>query len=535
MHRHLFAGSGTLTRFLFRRDRVRLPLWVLGLAAFVVALPPVFENLIMADGGNAMFAIMMQNPAMVAIAGPVYGVSNYHTGAAYANMMLIFCVLIAGAMNIFLITRHTRQDEELGRLEVIRSLPVGRLANLAAALVAAVVVNVVLGVLSGLGLYLVRETGMTFAGCMLFGAALTAIGLFFAALTAVFCQMTANNRTATALSLMAMLLLYMVRAVGDISSEALARLSPLGLVMRAQIFVQDFWWPVWWIVGISAVLAVVALGLARMRDLGQGLIPAKMGKRHAGAALSSPFGLAWTLLRTSALVWAVSMFVLAGMYGSVFGELERFLGSNTMLTMLFAADPSFSLTEQFIGMLAAIMAMLAALPSLSAVHRVASEERAGHAEHLLGRSVSRYAQLAAYSALALGMSVVFQLLTALGFWSVGSVVLDTLPPLSTFVAACCAYLPAIWVFIGISMALVAFLPGKTYLSFVYLGYSFVAVYLGVLVNFPEWTRRLTPFGYIPNHPIESITAGPLLALGAIAVLLAICAFIGYRRRDVQTQ
>ena len=113
--RGLFHGTSHLVRFILRRDRTRIPLWVLGLSAFMVALVPVFQNLLLTGEGNSVFAMMMENPAMVALVGPVYGAANFHTGVAYANMMLVFCVIFVAVMNIFLITRHTRADEEAGR------------------------------------------------------------------------------------------------------------------------------------------------------------------------------------------------------------------------------------------------------------------------------------------------------------------------------------------------------------------------------------------------------------------------------------
>lgn len=489
MTNQIFAGSGTLVRFIFRRDRFRLCIWVAAFAGFVIALVPVFENLIMSGAESQVMVEMMKNPAMIAIVGPVYGVENYHTGAAYANMMLVFSVMIAGVMNIFLVARHNRQDEELGRLEVIRSFPVGRLSNLASSLIAAVLVNLLLGLLTGWGLFLVRGEGMQLSGCMLFGAAVAVIGLFFSASTAVFCQVTANNRLVLALSFFLMLFLYMLRAVGDVGIEGLSLISPLGLILRTENFVKDVWWPVWIILILTLGLTALAFGLARMRDLGRGLVSERPGKRHAPPLLSNVYGLAIRLLKSSLVTWALIIFIVAGMYGSVFGDLESFISSNEMLAAIFAANTEFTMTEQFIAMLMSIMTMISIIPILSYVHRVASEEKNGYAEHLLGRSVSRSSQMSAYFVPAFVMSIVQQLLTALGFWSVGSVVLATAPEFRTFLKAACSYLPAVWIFIGIAMALVAFLPGKQFVSFLYLGYTFISVYIGTLARFPEWVKK----------------------------------------------
>ena len=532
---HLFAGSGTLTRFILKRDRIRLLIWIIGLCGFAVSFIPIFENILNTGDNNQMMLLMMESPVMVSILGVPYGAANYNTGAMYANMMLLFLVMIAGVMNIFLVSRHTRQDEEMGRLEVIRSLPVGRLSNLASTMIVTVIANFLLALLTGGGMFALRETGMTFSGCMLFGVSLGVIGLFFAASTAIFCQCTANNRTATGLSILLLFVLYMLRAAGDIGTEILSLISPLGLILRTEAFVSNYWWPIWMILGISVVLTFIAFVLARTRDLGRGLVPEKPGRRHASVLLSSPFGLAFKLLRTSIIVWLITMFVMGGMYGSVFDSLEGFLSGNEVLGAIFAASEEFSATEQFAALLMTIMSMLTVIPVINFVARITSEEKHGHTEHLLGHSVSRQAQMGAYLIPAFIISVVLQVLMTLGLWMVGSIVLDTIPSLTIFMVSAMSYLPAIWVMLGVTIFLVAFLPRFTSAAYVYLGYSFVSVYMGTLVGLPEWMQKITPFGYISQYPIEEMEVAPLFILTGIAALLLFAGFIGYRKRDMLTQ
>jgi len=37
-------------------------------------------------------------------------------------------------------------------------------------------------------------------------------------------------------------------------------------------------------------------------------------------------------------------------------------------------------------------------------------------------------------------------------------------------------------------------------------YSFAMVYLGRLFNLPDWTTRITPFGQVPQIPVQSFAA-----------------------------
>jgi len=530
---NLFAGSSKLTRFILRRDRILIIIWLAGIVGFTVFCGPLFNNLYKTDLERLVMAETMRNPAMIAMVGPVYGIDNYTTGALFSNMMLEFMAIIAAVMNIFFVTRHTRQDEESGRMEVIRSLPVGRLSNLTATMLAVLLVNVIMAVLTGLGLTAFGIDGMDFAGSMFFGCVMGITGLFFAAATALFCQLTANNRTASGFSFIFLMFLYLLRAAGDLGTEALSLLSPLGLILRAEVYVNNCLWPILVLLGITILVTALALYLAKIRDLGTGLLPDRPGKANAARLLSSPLGLAFRLLKTSIFVWAAAIFIFAAMYGSIFGDLESFISSNDMLKAIFAQNSEFSFVEQFIVLLMAIMSMLSTIPVLSFMQRVRGEEKLGRTEHLLSRSVSRSRQFAAYFIIASIMGAVLMLLTALGFWSVGSITLDTAPSLGTFVEAAMAYLPAIWVMLGCSMILIAYLPDKTFISYIYLGYSFFSVYIGSIAQLPEWIKKLTPFGHIPQIPVEEMDVFSLVVLIVIAVLLFVLSFAGYSKRDMQ--
>jgi len=145
-----FTGTGQLFRLAVRRDRIVGTAWILGLFAFaysqaasIVSLYPTqadLDRLARTAGGIGA------NPAVVALQGPAYDASTY--GGATAWQVVTPGVLLIGLMSILLVTRHTRQEEETGRAELVSSGVVGRYAWLAAALLYVLAVNVVLAVLS---------------------------------------------------------------------------------------------------------------------------------------------------------------------------------------------------------------------------------------------------------------------------------------------------------------------------------------------------------------------------------------------------
>lgn len=67
MARQVFANTGTLTRFILRRDRIRFPIWVLSLSALTVLVAEAFMNLYSTAEERLAIAETMQNPAMSAM------------------------------------------------------------------------------------------------------------------------------------------------------------------------------------------------------------------------------------------------------------------------------------------------------------------------------------------------------------------------------------------------------------------------------------------------------------------------------------
>ena len=110
-----------------------------------------------------------------------------------AHQMLLFTMVAVAIMNILLTIRHTRRDEELGRIEVVQSLPVGRLSNAASAMLVLSVTNVAIGLACSIGLGFLGLEGMNWVGSVFYGAALTVTGLFFAASTLLFAQLTETS------------------------------------------------------------------------------------------------------------------------------------------------------------------------------------------------------------------------------------------------------------------------------------------------------------------------------------------------------
>lgn len=529
----MFANTLKLVRFILRRDRISLPIWLISIIGFTAIMPVLFDSMYQSHEERQAMATTMDNPAITVMLGPGYGLDNYTIGAMTAHYMLLWMAAVVAIMNIFFVSRHTRADEESGRLELVRSLPVGRLSKLSATLIVAVKFNFIIGILSGLGLYATGVESIDLQGSLLFGAVLAVTGILFATVTALFAQLASTSRGTLAYSFVFLIVAYIVRGIGDVSNETLARISPLGLILRTETYVNNYWWPIWIILIEAVVVGFLAFYLNSIRDLGSGFIPTRPGRKTASIFLHGSLGLSWRLVRNMLIAWIAGVFLIAVAYGSIFGDIEGYLSSNQLLQAAFDNSSGDSLTEQFIPFLMVIMTMISAIPVISATLKVRSEEKHEYMEHLLVRAVSRYRIMANYLLIAFITSVTVCFLTAVGFWSASSSVLDNPIAFATFLKASMVYLPALWIMMGVGAFLVGFFPSLTSLAWVYLGYCFFASYFGQLIDLPEWMGKLTPFGYIPRLPLEDMDWSNVITLTIVAIVLVVGGLIGYRRRDIQ--
>lgn len=301
------------------------------------------------------------------------------------------------------------------------------------------------------------------------------------------------------------------------------------------MYVNNYWWPILLTVCVAVGVVLLALYLNAIRDLEAGFIPAKPGRKNASAFLQSPLGLALRLQRTGIIAWAIGMFILGASYGSVLGDLESFFGTNEMMRELLTPIEGFSLTEQYLTMLMSVISIICTIPALMIVLKLKEEEKKNRTEHLLARAVSRTTLMGSFSLISFVVGFIMLLLAVIGLWSAGTVVMENPITFGTLFKAAMVYLPAMWVMIGVAVLLIGFAPRVTSLTWLFLGYSFFVVYLGALLQFPDWLANLSAFGNVPQVPIEELDFVQLSIVTAIALVLMVIGFIGYNKRDIQGQ
>jgi ABC-2 type transport system permease protein len=507
--------------------------WIAGVVFFCVAFVPAMPSFVGTQDESMVLGEMMKNPAMIAMCGIIYG-DEPSMGILYTQLMMVWSALLVGVMNILLVIRHTRSDEDEGRLEVLRALPTGRQASLAAVSTLMVGINVLIAVATALLMTVFQVESINLRGSIVYAAALGACGLFFAAMTMVVVQLVHTARGAIGLSLGLLGAFYLLRAYGDVSSETAARLSPLGLILRTYPFYENKWWPVIVLVLIAGVLVVCAFALGMIRDLGQGLLPAlRRTRAHGPKSLSGEWGLTWRLNRGMIIAWAVTVFVFSAGYASVMGDMESFLESSPLYQQLMGVGlETEDINNSVVAMLVMIMSIVGTIPVLAIAFKLRSEENKGRLDYILGKTVSRWKLFGGYAGLVVLVAILMQLLTAVGFWGVAQTVMPE-PFSATFVTKVALnYLPALIFFGGLGLALVGWLKKFTWVGWAYLGGGFLLTFLGSMLDLPEWMGKLTPFGLLPRWPTEAFSLTLWLVVLVAGLGLMWIGSLGFRRRDV---
>ncbi|GAA3500501.1 ABC transporter membrane-spanning protein [Streptomyces prasinosporus] len=530
------AGTRILVRFALRRDRIRLPAWILALLLGTLTTADSFRTLYDGPEDRANAARAADSPAGLATSGPRHYLDDYTFGSMLSHQMLGFTAVLVGLMSVLIVTRHTRAEEETGRAELVRSAVVGRHAHLAAALAVAVLANLALALLLTAGLAGLGPEGVDTAGSLVYGSAHAAAGLVFAAVAAVTVQVTAHTRGASGMALAVVGAAYALRAAGDSGeSETLSWLSPIGWVQRSYPYVDDRWWPLLLCLVCAAACAAAGFALSTRRDVGAGLRPQKPGRPAASAALATPFGLALRLHRGMLTGFGAGLFLMGAMYGSILGDAEEMLKDIDQLQEALDRIGGTGVTESFASMVMVVLVVVAAVYVVLATLRPRAEETAGRAEPLLATGLSRARWAGGHLAVAVGGGTLVLLLAGLGFGVAGAASTGDGGLLPALVGAALAYAPALWVTAGAAVVLFGWFPRASQAAWAVPAYAFVVGYLGEILRFPDWTNDLSPFGHVPRLPAADMDWTPLLLLTLVAAGLVWLGLAGFRRRDLETK
>ena len=528
-----FVGTGTLVRLALRRDRILIPIWIV---VFVMsAAGSAKASIDLYSDQNALVeAARTSNasPALVSLYGRIFDESSL--GEVSLFKLTAFGALLVGLLGGMLVVRHSRSEEESGRLELLSAGVLGRYAALAAALIVSGATAIVLGLLTALSL---MGSGLDTKGSFAFGLMWAAAGLAFAGVGAVTAQVTESARAANGLTAIVLGVSYVLRAIGDSSADGSTQwvswLSPIGWSQQVRAYAGDRWVVLLLPVVFLALMVAAAIALIQRRDVGAGLVRPRPGPPRGAASLRSPLALAWRLHRGSLFAWGFGFLLLGLLVGNIASNVDGFVTSDSAKEMVQKLGGVEGITDAFLATELGIMGLLASAFGIQAALRLRSEETALRAEPLLATGVTRAQWLGSHVVLALFGTAVLILVAGLGSGvSSGASLGNMGRQVPRMLAGAAVQLPAIWLVTGLVVLLFGLAPKLVTGGWALYGLFLLIGQFGELFNLPQWMIDLSPYGHTPRLPGGEFSATPVLWLTAIAAALTLTGFVTFRRRDI---
>jgi ABC-2 type transport system permease protein len=526
------AGTRTIIRLILRRDRIGLAIWLalsvlppFGVAAGFAKLYPT------ADALRGFASECMSNPAIVAVLGPIFaptlgGMTAWRTGG--------MGMIAAGIPSLLLVLRHTRGEEETGRLELLEGSGIGRYAPLTAVLIVVMVSNLILAGLISAALI---GLGLPAAGSIAMGLSWAGAGWMFAAIGAVAAQTTLTTRAADGLALAVFGGSFFVRMAGDSGGERgqlawLSWLSPLGWTRLTRPFAREQWWVFIMVLGFTGATVAAAYALRASRELGTGLLRARSRAAETSRSLSTTTALAWRLQRGMLFGWIAGLFALGLLLGAVANTLSTILDTPAMdhwLAQMGVPDPSHAFLRLVIYTLGQAISAYAILAAMV----LRDEETTLHAEPILSTAVSRTRWAASHLLFAVaGPAIVLASTGAAVGLAIGTAEGRASQEIGAMVALTMRILPAVWVMAGITLLVFGIAPRYAAIASWLALAAFLLLELGwELRQFGQWTFYLSPFAYV-HWSIANVSASSVLGLTLTAAILVSAGLVALGHRDI---
>ena len=534
------TGTTRLVRLAVRRDRVLLPVWIFAISGVAAAVVGTYQTTIGDTASRRATATFgAANPMTRVFDGPASGIE---LGAmSMVEAYLVLAVLTA-LMSAQAIVRHTRQDEETGRAELIGSAVVGRHARLAAALVVALSANLVLGLAITAAL---MANGLGGLGSLAAGMSVSGLGWAFSGIAAISAQVFTTARAANAAAGAAVGVAFLLRAVGDLLGDLAAGgvkvvsawpswLSPIGWGQQVRPFSEDNWEIAGLFAGLTVALVAVAVVLQSHRDVGLGMVTARPGPARAARGLRSASGLAWRLQRVILGSWLFGVVVMSAALGSIGEGAEDLLGENEQLTeVLSRLSPGAGMIDLYFTFMMAFVSIAAAGYTVQALLRMRAEEASGRLEPVLATRVGRQRWLASHLMIAVAGTTAILLLAGLAAGAVYGSMTGRWASTWDVLAAALVQTPAALALGGFVVAAFGIVPRWAgNLAWGALAAALIMGQLGAMLDLPQWVLNISPFTHVPRIPAEPFAVTPVGWLTFAALVLGALGLVAFRRRDL---
>ena len=328
-----------------------------------------------------------------ALVGPAH---QLNTVAGYTQWKSVGILSVLGAVwALLLSTKLLRGEEDAGRWELLLSGQTTRRGAATQAMAGLGASALALFALTALAIVAIGHTStvhFSTPSAIFFAVTVSSGAAMFMAAGALTSQLGASRWQAAAYGGGALGLFFAVRMMAD-SAAGLTWLhwaTPFGWIEQLQPLTHPQPVVLVPIVGLTAVMVVLAVSLAGARDLGSSTLPDRSsGKAHT-ALLFGEIGLTARLIRPTILGWLGGVCAFGFLLGDSAKEAAQSLeGSPSVEAALRRLDGGGAAVKAYLGLSFLIISLLVVMMAAGQVTAGRREEASGRVEQLLVRPVSR--------------------------------------------------------------------------------------------------------------------------------------------------
>jgi ABC-2 type transport system permease protein len=455
------------------------------------------------------------------------------TVAGYCAWRVAGTLAIAAALfGVLAAVRALRSEEDAGRMELILAGAVGR-ATVYASAMAAIAAGVLV-------LWLAEFAGSVAGGLPVGGSAYMALSTasvapVFVGLGALTSQLAPTRRIALELGSGLVGLFLLLRVIADTSPGLgwLRWATPLGWAEQLRPFTGARPAVLLLPVAASSLVIVAAGRIARGRDTGTGLLPARETAAPRLRLLSSPTAQALRTERGSLIAWASGIAAFALILGTLAASISSAgISSNIRREIAKLGSGSIATPTGYLAFVFVFFILAVSVFVCGQVAHARQEEAGQRLETLLSQPVGRIRWLGGRLLLAAVAGTALSLLAGLLTWA-GAASQGVSLSLARMLEAGANCLPVALLFLGLASLGYAIAPrASAGIAYGLVTIAFIWDLLGSLLDVPKWLVKLTPFahvGLVPAQAFRGEAAAIMVALGVAAAAVALGLF---RHRDM---
>lgn len=408
MKKSNFIGTSKLLKLAWRRDRMKIALWILAIF-FLTLLMTAANGTLSPEEMKNIGTVAIENPGMRLMVAPTNENLLHQLGPFILFRMSFLLTLALALLNIHMVIRHTRQNEETGRWELIASTVCGKKAPIASTLLLSIGVN--LAVFIALSFSLIINQ-LDFKSSLLAGLSYGLYGFFFSCLTLLGAQLTSTSKGASGFSTLALGCFFLLNGMGNVFSfgeHFLTWLTPIGWVQHIRPFDHNQVAPLFLIIVFSVIFWHVSNEICLRRDVGAGIIPVKMGRENGKSWYLNLGGFALKLQKNFIISWTISIFL----FSIIFTAAAQGYG-DTLTDSELLKDALQGQEDSFIYMMIVVFNLLICFFTIPAYFKLRTEEFHGLSENILATPVKRKNYLFSHYMISLmgtiGLTLIFGLI-----------------------------------------------------------------------------------------------------------------------------